>query len=225
MKKIFIAFLMLVGLVYISSCGASSAAKYSLVITDNRNLLDTKPKAKYKAGSNVKLLTKSLDNDDVVILLDSIYYLSGEEDKASKTVEFSFEMPTSDTVLTITSKNEAKLNKTYSYYDNEALSKSFQDEINYNFCLTIKYYFSDKTSYIDGYYGNYNGAYALKIQGTTPHQDTVVTIKIDGIEFIYYDSVPIQIYYNQKIYDLEIAYNLGIITRNDLETLAINFKK
>ena len=64
------------------------------------------------------------------------------------------------------------------------------------------------------FYGEYSGSYAVLIDGIA--LTVVTTVNVAGVSFIYPDSNVIEIYNDGKFYTLQNAFDLGLITFEDL---------
>ena len=72
--------------------------------------------------------------------------------------------------------------------------------------------------YTSGYYGTHNGWIVVRITGLFPQPGVVMPLFIGGIEFPHYHQT--MVWKSSRIYELPEAYDLGLLTQNDLRNIA-----
>ena len=73
-------------------------------------------------------------------------------------------------------------------------------------------------------YGEYNGAHALMITADDIGYGAVITYDIvGGITLTYSDSHTMDVYYEGEFYSLSVAYETGLLTKDDLIEIAKRF--
>ena len=79
--------------------------------------------------------------------------------------------------------------------------------------------------YISKYYGTYNGGIVLNIDGPWGYPSVLYGEDIAGIWFYgSYGSIPFM-WKNRRFYGLQEAYDLGLLTKTDLRSIADLFDK
>ena len=79
----------------------------------------------------------------------------------------------------------------------------------------------DKVTFLK-YYGTYNGAAVVKISGApVEYKQAMELHRVEGVTFLYTDSNYIVVYKDNGFYNIEEAYNEGILTFDDLKKIQI----
>ena len=93
----------------------------------------------------------------------------------------------------------------------------------------LKFYFGDNPNYPGGYnienvrirnyYGTYNGGVVMIIDGYRGFAQALRDEEIAGITFKYSSSQGFEVWKNGNFYNLKSAYEKGILTKSDIETI------
>lgn len=72
-------------------------------------------------------------------------------------------------------------------------------------------------------YGNYNGAVVVRMNRGA--YEIITKIQIDGVELVFNNSNTALVWHDGDFYELESAYNEGIISKDNLITLSKKINK
>lgn len=72
-------------------------------------------------------------------------------------------------------------------------------------------------------YGNYNGAVVVRMYRGS--YEIITKIQIDGVELVFNNSNTALVWYDGEFYELETAYNEGIISKDNLINLSKKINK